>query len=91
LVRSLFRNVLVTDRVKVEAFDEGARQGYVDAEAVGEALSAGWLRVEAVSERLAKRAVRLAEGENISLADAETLLLAEAKKAPNQTQPAYLR
>ena len=81
LVRRLFKSVVVTARVKVEAFDEGVRLGCVDAEAVGKALSEGWLRVEAVSERLAKRAVRLAEGENVSVADAETLLLAKAKNA----------
>ncbi|MCW4043927.1 MAG: hypothetical protein NWE94_00220 [Candidatus Bathyarchaeota archaeon] len=81
LVRSLFRSVIVTPRVKMEVFDEGVRLGCADAEAVGEALSEGWLRFESVSERLAKRAIRLAEGENVSLADAETLLLAEAKRA----------
>jgi predicted nucleic acid-binding protein len=81
LIRNLFGSVMVTDRVKVEAFDEGVRLGCVDAEAVGEALSEGWLRVEAVSERLAKTAAKLAKGENVSRADAETLLLAEEKKA----------
>jgi len=81
LLEKLFRNVLITARVKAEAFDEGARLGCVDAEAMGKALSEGWLTVEPVPERLAKLAVKLAEGENISRADAETLLLAREKRA----------
>jgi len=48
LLEKLFRKVLVTARVKVEAFDEGVRLGCVDAEAVGGAVSEGWLRVESV-------------------------------------------
>jgi len=81
LLEKLFRKVLVTARVKVEAFDEGVRLGCVDAEAVGGALSEGWLRVEPVPERLAKVPVKLAEGENVSCADAETVLLAREKRA----------
>jgi predicted nucleic acid-binding protein len=81
LLEKLFRKVLVAARVKVEAFDEGVRLGRADAEAVGRALSEGWLTVEPVPERLTKLAVKLAEGENISRADAETLLLAKEKKA----------
>jgi predicted nucleic acid-binding protein len=81
LLEKLFQNVLITARVKVEAFDEGDRLGCVDAEDIGKALSEGWLTVEPVPDRLAKPAVKLAEGENISRADAETLLLAKEKKA----------
>ena len=57
------------------------RLGCIDAQVVGEALADGWLRVEAVSERFVRSALKLAEGENISRADAETLLLAVEKKA----------
>jgi predicted nucleic acid-binding protein len=81
LLEKLFGSVLVTARVKLEAFDEGVRLGCADAEAVGKALENGWLRVEPVPERLSKPAVKLAEGENISRADAETLLLAKEKEA----------
>ena len=81
LLKKLFQNVFVTARVKVGAFDEGVRLGCADAETIGKALSEGWLTVEPVPERLAKLAVKLAEGENISRADAETLLLAKEKKA----------
>lgn len=80
LLEKLFGSVLVTERVKVEVFDEGVRLGCVDAKAVGEALADGWLQIEPVPERLAGPALKLAEGENISKADAETLLLAVEKK-----------
>lgn len=81
LLKKLFGVVLVTEKVKVEVFDEGLRLGFADAQAIGEALENGWLRVESVPERLAGSAVKLAKGENISSADAETLLLAVEKKA----------
>lgn len=81
LLKKLFGVVLVSEKVKVEVFDEGLRFGCVDAPAVGEALAKGWLRVEPVSESLARSAMKLAEGENISRADAETVLLAVEKKA----------
>ena len=73
--------MLVTEKVKVEVFDEGIRLGYADAETVGKALADGWLRVEPFPESLIESSVKLAEGENISLPDAETLLLAVDKKA----------
>jgi predicted nucleic acid-binding protein len=81
LLKKLFGTVIVTERVKVEVFDEGVRLGCADAKAVGNALADGWLRIEPVPERLAKSALKLVEGENISIADAETLLLAVEKKA----------
>jgi len=81
LLKKLFGIVFVTERVKVEVFDEGIRFGCADAEAIGKALTGGWLRIEPVPERLAGSAAKLAEGENISIADAETLLLAVEKKA----------
>lgn len=73
--------MLVTERVKVEVFDEGLKLGCADAEAGGEALANGWLKIEPVLERLAESAVKLSEGENISRANAETLLSAVEKKA----------
>jgi predicted nucleic acid-binding protein len=81
LLKKLFGIVFVTERVKVEVFDEGIRLGCADAEAIGKALTGDWLRIEPVPERLAGSAAKLAEGENISIADAETLLLAVEKKA----------
>jgi predicted nucleic acid-binding protein len=81
LLKKLFCVVLITQKVKIEVFDEGLRLGCADARAIGEALEDGWLRLEGVPERLAAPGVKLAEGENISRADAETLLLAVEKKA----------
>jgi len=81
LLKKLFGVVLVTEKVKVEVFDEGVKRGCADAETIGNALADGWLKVEPFPERLIRSAVKLAEGENISLSDAETVLLAVDKKA----------
>ena len=81
LLGKLFGVVLVTDRVKIEVFDEGSRLGYADAQSIGAALDDGWLKIEAFPKRLVGSAAKIAEGENISRADAETLLLAVDKKA----------
>ena len=81
LVQRLFGQVTITASVKREAVDEGVRLGFADAEGIGSALRDGWIVVEAVPERLAKTAEKLALGENISVADAETLLLAKEKRA----------
>lgn len=81
LLKKLFGTVYVTEKIKVEVFDEGVRLGYADAEAIGTALADGWLRVEPLPKRLFASSAKLATGENISLADAETLLFAVDKKA----------
>jgi predicted nucleic acid-binding protein len=81
LLKTLFGNVLITDKVKIEVFDEGARHGCPDAQLVGTALESGWLKVEPLPRRLVSSVIKLAEGENISLPDAESLLLAVDKKA----------
>ncbi len=81
LLGKLFGVVLLTEKAKVEAFDNGIRLGYSDAEAVGTGLADGWLKVEPFPASLIKSSVKLAERENVSLSDAETLLLAVDKKA----------
>jgi len=81
LLEKLFGVVFITERVKMEVFDEGIRLGCADAKAVGKALADGCLTVEPFPKRLVGSALKLAEGENISRADAETLLLAADKKA----------
>jgi len=81
LIKSLFENVLITQRIKREAFDEGVKLGHSDAGIIGKALDERWMTVTHVPERLAKTAHRLSSGENISFADAETLLLAKDRKA----------
>lgn len=81
LLEKLFSVVFVTEQVKVEVFDEGIKLGCADAKALGKALADGWLKVKPFPKRLVRSALKLAEGENISRADAETLLLAADKKA----------
>jgi len=81
LLKQLFGAVLVNEEVKIEALDEGIKHGYSDAEAIAQAFADCWLRVEPAGERLESSARKLAEGENISYADAVTLLLAVKKKA----------
>ena len=81
LMQRLFGQVTITASVKREAVDEGVRLRYADAEVIGSALRDGWIVMESVSSRLAKTVEKLALGENVSVADAETLLLAKEKKA----------
>jgi predicted nucleic acid-binding protein len=81
LAQKLFGQVIITSSVKREAVDEGLRLGYSDAEIIRKALSDRWIIVTSLPNVLAKTAPKLAEDENISLADAETLLLAKEKKA----------
>jgi predicted nucleic acid-binding protein len=81
LIKQLFGKVLVNEEVKIEALDEGIKHGHPDAEAIAKAFADGWLRVEPAGEHLASAARKLAEGENISHADAVTLLLAVKNKA----------
>jgi len=81
LVKGLFGTVMITPSVKHEAVDEGKRLSYADAAVIDGALRDGWIKVESVPTRLTKPATNLAQGENISIADAETLLLAKEKHA----------
>ena len=81
LLKQLFGVVLVTEEVKIEALDEGIKHDYPDTETIAKAFADCWLRIEPDGERLASSARKLAEGENISHADAVTLLLAVQKKA----------
>jgi predicted nucleic acid-binding protein len=81
LIKKLFNHVVVTSKVKREAFDEGIKLGHPDAQVIGNAIREGWIVVEDVSRKAALASKRLAEGENISRADAETLMLAKEKSA----------
>lgn len=80
-LKKLFGVVLLTEKVKFEAGDEGFRLGYSDAGGIAAALEDEWLKVEPFPQRLVASAVKLAQAENISRADAETLLLAVEKKS----------
>ncbi|MEA2090551.1 MAG: hypothetical protein U9O89_07360 [Thermoproteota archaeon] len=81
LIKKLFNQVGVTSKVKKEVYDEGIKLGHPDAQVIGNAVKEGWIIVEDVSRKVALASKRLAEGENISKADAETLLLAKEKSA----------
>lgn len=81
LIKKLFNQVVITPSVKREAYDEGVRLGHADAQVIGKAIEEGWIKVEDFPKRLASASERLAMDENLSLADAETLLLARDKGA----------
>jgi predicted nucleic acid-binding protein len=81
LLKKLFKKVIITPNVKREAVDEGVKLGHSDAQTIGKAIEEGWIIVEEVPKRLASAIKRLAEDENISMADAEVLLFAREKKA----------
>lgn len=81
LLKKLFSQVVVTPNVKREAYDEGVKLGHADAQVVGKAVEEGWIIVEEVPKRIISTSEKLAQGENISRTDAETLLLAKKKAA----------
>jgi predicted nucleic acid-binding protein len=81
LLKKLFKQVSITAKVKNETVDEGINRGFVDAQIIGKAVQDGWIMVDHVSEHLAESIERLVIGENISQADAETLLVAKNKNA----------
>ncbi|MEM3678047.1 MAG: hypothetical protein QW176_07880 [Candidatus Bathyarchaeia archaeon] len=80
LVKKLFNHVIITPDVKREAYDEGVELGHPDVQIIGEAIQEGCIKVEELPKRLASASKRLAADENISQADAETLLLAREKR-----------
>lgn len=81
LLKKLLGTVVITDSVKVEAYDKGIAFGHADVKQIGKGLADGWIKVEALPQKLANSALKLVERENISKADAETLLLAVHKNA----------
>jgi predicted nucleic acid-binding protein len=81
LLKNLFNHVSITAKVKNETVDEGINHGFIDAKIISKAIQDGWITVDHVSEHLAGSIERLVIGENISCADAETLLLAKNKNA----------
>lgn len=81
LIRKIFGQVVITPRVMKEAYGEGVKLGHLDAQAIGKAIEEGWIIVEEIPRSLASASKRLAEGERISKADAETLLFAREKGA----------
>ncbi|MGC8896600.1 MAG: hypothetical protein ACP5LB_07570 [Candidatus Bathyarchaeia archaeon] len=81
LLKKLFKQVIITPNVKREAVDEGIKLSHPDAQIIGKAIEEGWIKVEEFPKHLTSASKRLAEDENISLTDAETLMLARERKA----------
>jgi predicted nucleic acid-binding protein len=79
LLKNLFKCISVTAKVKNETVDEGINHGFVDAQIIGEAIQDGWITIERIFEHQSGSIEQLVIGENISHADAETLLLAKNK------------
>lgn len=83
LLRDLFDEIHITSRVKEEAVDTGVELGYEDALTIKAAIGEGWIIVKDVPDEIAATVERLAENENISTKDAETLLLASTNGMEN--------
>lgn len=81
LLKNLFKHISITAKVKNETVDEGINHGFVDAQIIAKAIQDGWITIEHVCEHQTGSIERLVIGENISRADAETLLLAKNKNA----------
>lgn len=81
LLKKLFKRVSITTGVKREVVDEGIRLGQTDALAVRKAIEEGWIVIQDIPKAMASAAKRLAEGENLSRSDSETLLLAKKSGA----------
>lgn len=81
LLREIFKNVTITSGVKREVIDVGIDLGYDDAIVVRRAVEEGWVSVRDVPSEVASAVERLARCENVSVSDAETLLVARECKA----------
>jgi len=81
LLKELFGCVLVSVEVKREAVDEGIRLGYADAQLIMEAIGEGWIMVRDLPKSAVSVAKKLMRDENLSRADAETLVLAKQRRA----------
>jgi predicted nucleic acid-binding protein len=79
LSKKIFNQIIITPKVMKEAYSEGVKLGRPDAQVIGKAIEEGWIIVEEIPKGLAAASKRLAEGEKISKADAETLLFAREK------------
>jgi len=80
ILKKLFKHILITPGVKREVVDKGVKLGYNDALIVRKAIDENWITIKDITTITASTAKRLAEGENISRSDAETLLLAKENK-----------
>lgn len=81
LLKKLFNQILITPKVKTEAFNEGIRLSHADAQIIGKAIEQGWIIVKATPKSVISTGKKLAKGENISQTDAETILQAKENAA----------
>ena len=82
-LRELFTEVYITHRVKEEVVDRGTELGYEDAHAAKAAIDEGWITIKEIPDEMTPTVERLAEDENISTTDAETLLRATGSGTEN--------
>ena len=81
LLKKLFGCVSIVIEVKREAVDEGIRFGHVDAGLIMRGVQEGWVVVEDLPKSAVSVVRKLARDENLSLADAKTLILAKQTQA----------
>lgn len=81
ILQKLFGCIPVSASVKIEVVDQGIKRKCPNAAVVEAAFKDGWIRVEDVSQQALMQAAKLADGEGISLADAEVIILSKQKKA----------
>ncbi len=82
LLEKIFVNITIVPSVKYETVDEGIRLGFADAVLVEEALRAGWMIAKKPGITTLRQSRRLADNENVSQSDAQTLLLAKSLQQP---------
>lgn len=81
LLKKLFGYVSIVIEVKREAVDEGLRLGRADAGLIMKGVREGWIVVEDLPKSTVSVVRKLAKDENLSLADAKTLVLAKQAQA----------
>ena len=81
LLKKLFGCVSIVIEVKREAVDEGIRLGYADAGLIMEGVQEGWILIEDLPKPAVSVVRKLAKDENLSQADAKTLILAKQTQA----------
>jgi uncharacterized protein len=81
ILQKLFGCIIVSPSVRIEVVDQGIKRSCPDAEILGKAFENGWIKVEVLAKHASEQVAKLADGEGISLADAEVLILSEKKKA----------
>jgi len=81
LLKELFGCISIVVEVKREAVDEGLRLGHADAGLIMKGVQEGWIMIEDLPKSAVSVVRKLARDENLSLADAKTLVLAKQAQA----------